>query len=85
MSQEEGRGGLICSFLAGNSFLIPHLFGFNTGREEINTKVLQALENEALKVRDVLQYFCQVLSYSAKGQIRFLEEEQKEFYIVLNL
>lgn len=41
------------SFLAGNSFLTPHLFGFNTGREEINAKILQALENEALKVRDV--------------------------------
>lgn len=70
------------SFLAGNSFLTPHLFGFNTGREEINTKILQALENEALKVRDVSQYFCQAHSYSAEGQIGILE---KEFHIVLSL
>lgn len=49
------------SFLAGNSFLTPHVFGFNTGREEINTKVLQALENEALKVRDVKLLPCSQL------------------------
>lgn len=29
------------------------LFGFNVGNEEINAKVLQALENEAIKVRYV--------------------------------
>lgn len=77
-----GIGGLMNSFLAGNSFLTSHLFGFNTGREEINAKVLQALENEALKVRDVSQYFCQAPTYSAEGQIRFLEKIQQEFYIV---
>lgn len=82
---EEGLGGLMNSFLAGNSFLTPHLFAFNTGREEINAKVLQALENEALKVRDVSQYFCQAPTYSAEGQIRFLEKIQIEFYIVLSL
>ncbi|KAL2297316.1 hypothetical protein Nmel_016615 [Mimus melanotis] len=55
------KGGLMNSFLAGNSFLTPHLFGFNTGREEINTKVLQALENEALK------YAVPVVKYDRKG------------------
>lgn len=62
-SWEEERG-IIYSSLARNFLLIPLFFFFFfsfLGNEEINAKVLQALENEAIK------YAVPVIKYDRKG------------------